>query len=153
MDTSLTPNYANLFMNRFESRALEAYHLKPLVWKRFIDDIFMVWIHGEDSLNHFTEYLISLHESRRFTHESSYTNINFLDTFQSSLMRIENSLLLYTTILDTHLYFEYSSAPLSIVLEKDHMDSLKRHFNRAKQFKQSDLLDTAPDLHLTHQSR
>ena len=31
MGTSLAPNYANLFMDRFEIRALEGYHLKPLV--------------------------------------------------------------------------------------------------------------------------
>ena len=67
METSLAPNYANLFMDRFETRALDGYPLKPLVWKRFIDDIFMVWTHGEESLNHFIEYLNSLHESIKFS--------------------------------------------------------------------------------------
>ena len=49
--TALAPNYANLFMGRFETHALAGYPLKPLVWKRFIDDIFMIWTHGEESLN------------------------------------------------------------------------------------------------------
>ena len=44
--TSVAPNYANLFMDRFETKALEGYHLKPLTWLRFIDDIFMIWTHG-----------------------------------------------------------------------------------------------------------
>ena len=43
MGTSLAPNYAKLFMDRFKTRALDGYQLKPLVWKRFIDDICMVW--------------------------------------------------------------------------------------------------------------
>ena len=33
MGTSLAPNYANLFMDRFETKALEGYPLKPLTWK------------------------------------------------------------------------------------------------------------------------
>ena len=42
MDTALAPNYANLFMDRFEIKALTGYPLKPLAWKRFSDDIFMI---------------------------------------------------------------------------------------------------------------
>ena len=57
IETSLAPNYANLFRDRFETKALDGYPLKPLTRKRFIDDIFMIWTHGEDSLNKFIEYL------------------------------------------------------------------------------------------------
>ena len=42
MGTSLAPNYANLFMDRFETKALAGFPQKPLTWKRFIDDIFLV---------------------------------------------------------------------------------------------------------------
>ena len=61
MGTALAPNYANLFMDRFETKALEKYPLKPLIWKRFIDDIFLIWTHGEDSLRYFIKYLNKLH--------------------------------------------------------------------------------------------
>ena len=37
MGTSVAPNYANLFMDRFETKALDNWPLKPLVWLRFID--------------------------------------------------------------------------------------------------------------------
>ena len=47
MGTSLALNYANLFMDRFESKALAGYHLKPLTWLRFTDDIVMIWTHGK----------------------------------------------------------------------------------------------------------
>ena len=39
MGTALAPNYVNLFVDRFETKAVEGYNLKPLVLKRFIDDI------------------------------------------------------------------------------------------------------------------
>ena len=77
MGTSVALNYANLFMDRLETRALDDYPLKPLVWKRFIDNIFMVWTHGEESLNHFIEYLNSLHESIKFTHEFSFSDNDY----------------------------------------------------------------------------
>ena len=178
MGTSLAPNYANLFMDRFETRALDGYPLKPLVWKRFIDDIFMVWTHGEESLNHFIEYLNSLHESIKFTHEFSYSEINFLDTTVKFNEHRELITTLYNKPTDTHLYLEYSSAHPSTVLEKGPFgqylrlrrictldkdfktnafkltgyylkrgypaSSLKKHFNRANQFKQSDLLEDNP---------
>ena len=80
MGTALAPNYTNLFMDRFESKALNNYPLKPLIWKRFIDDIFLIWTHGEDSLKDFDNYLNSLHPTIKFTSETSTTSVNFLDT-------------------------------------------------------------------------
>ena len=80
MCTSAAPNYANLFMESFDTKALCGYHLKPLTWKGFIDDIFMIWTHGKDSPTKFIEYLNSLHTNIKFTNEFSTTSINFLDT-------------------------------------------------------------------------
>ena len=110
MGTSLAPNYANLFMDRFETKALAGYPLKPLTWKRFIDDIFLVWTHGEESLKKFIDYLNSLPDTIKFTHEMSYTQIDFLDT----TIKFGQDRGLITTLFnkptDTHLYLEYSSA-------------------------------------------
>ena len=50
MGTSVALNYTNLFMDRFETKALAGFPLKPLTWNRFIDDIFIIWTHGEESL-------------------------------------------------------------------------------------------------------
>ena len=38
-------------MDQFETRASDGYHLKPFTLREFIDAKFMVWTHGEDSLN------------------------------------------------------------------------------------------------------
>ena len=45
MGTPMSPNYANLFMDRFESNLVDSYRKRtgfaPLVWFRYIDDIFL----------------------------------------------------------------------------------------------------------------
>ena len=110
MGTATAPNYANLFMDRFETKALANWPLKPLIWLRFIDDIFMIWTHGEDKLDEFITYLNSIHPTIKFTHESSTTQINFLDT----TVKINDNRNLYATLYekptDTHLYLHYTSA-------------------------------------------
>ena len=42
MGTRAAPNYAVIFMNDFEEQHVYSYHLQPLVWKRYIDDIIMI---------------------------------------------------------------------------------------------------------------
>ena len=73
MGTAAAPNYANLFMDRFETKALANWPLKFLIWLRFIDDIFMIWTHGEDNLNKFISYLNEIHPTIKFTYDSSPT--------------------------------------------------------------------------------
>ena len=56
MGTRMAPNYANLFMGELESEILENYPKKPLVWYRYIDDIFFIWTHGREELDKFLKY-------------------------------------------------------------------------------------------------
>ena len=52
MGTPTATNYANLFMNNFEQNLLLDYSqkigLSPLVWFRFIDDIFFIGTGNKD---------------------------------------------------------------------------------------------------------
>ena len=63
MGTKLAPSYANLFMSKFEQDYVYTYHLQPILWKMFIDDIFLIWTHGMDSFNriHSTSKHCSFH--------------------------------------------------------------------------------------------
>ena len=110
MGTALAPNYANLFMDRFEIKALENWLRKPIIWLRFIDDIFMIWQHGRDELDKFIVYLNQIHENTKFTSEVSTHSVNFLDT----TVKIDTDNTLYTTLYekptDTYLYLHYQSA-------------------------------------------
>ena len=118
MGTALAPNYANLFMDRFETKALKGYPLKPLVWKRFIDDIFCIWTHGEESFIDFMKYMNSIHPTIKFTHEVSKYSIDFLDTTVKLNDNRELITTLYNKPTDTHLYLEYSSAHPKNVMDK-----------------------------------
>ena len=46
MGTRVAPSYAYIFMNDFEERHIYSYHLQPVAWYRYIDDIFCLWQHG-----------------------------------------------------------------------------------------------------------
>ena len=53
--TKFAPPYACLFMDKFETSFLETQQLQPLVWFRYIDDIFFIWTHGEEEVKNFFE--------------------------------------------------------------------------------------------------
>ena len=50
MGTKMAVAFANIFMGTVESQILRRSALKPLVWKRFIDDIFSIWNINKDGL-------------------------------------------------------------------------------------------------------
>ena len=84
LGTKLAPAYANLLMTRLEEKLLEASVDKPLVWMRFIDDVFFIWTHGEEKLKSFINHLNSSHETITFTSEQSRDKISFLDVQDSA---------------------------------------------------------------------
>ena len=43
MGAKMAPNYASLFMGKIEEDKLNQYHRQPLIWLRFLDDIFLIW--------------------------------------------------------------------------------------------------------------
>ena len=57
MDTKFSPPYACLFIDKFETSFLETQQLQPLVWLRYIDDIFFIWTLGEEEVNIFLKSL------------------------------------------------------------------------------------------------
>ena len=106
--TKLAPPYAILFMDSLETGFLESSQLKPLVWWRYIDDIFLIWQHGEDSLKEFLECLNCYHPSIKFTANYSSESVEFLDV---RVIRHEGKLItdLYVKPTDTHQYLHASS--------------------------------------------
>ena len=60
--TKMVPAFAKLFIGDFERKALQNYPDNPYLWLRYIDDILMVWAHGEDKLNEFIKYLNNKHQ-------------------------------------------------------------------------------------------
>eukprot|EP00731_Ephydatia_muelleri_P033192 Em0026g12a len=80
MGTSLAPPFAILYMASLEEPFLQSRRLKPLLFKRYIDDIFMIWPHGLDELKTFVQEFNNLRPRIKLTFEASQTAANFLDT-------------------------------------------------------------------------
>ena len=59
--TKMAPSYANNVMSIFERKLLTGSCNKPLVWFRYIDDIFAIWTYGEDKFKDFMIYINSIH--------------------------------------------------------------------------------------------
>ena len=59
-------------MDTIETRFLKAQKFHPLVWFRYINDVFFIWTHGKEELENFMKEL-------KCTFEPNKENINFLD--------------------------------------------------------------------------
>lgn len=78
MGTPIAPTLANIFMSDVEE-FLETQVFKPLVYKRYIDDIFMIWTHGQQKLDTFYANYNAFHPNVKFDITSSATEIDYLD--------------------------------------------------------------------------
>ena len=106
----MVPSYAIILMDSLEEDILS--NMKPLVWWCYIDDIFMMWEHGEEELQKFLETLNCYHPTINFIAEYSRAKINFLD---ATVIKKSNQLVtdLYIKPTDTHQYLHASSCHVS----------------------------------------
>ena len=82
MGSRCAPTYACLFMAELENRMLETWTgTQPWLYKRFIDDCFMIWTGSVQELEEFIEYINSRHKFIKFTAEYNPTTrtVPFLD--------------------------------------------------------------------------
>lgn len=81
MGTRMAPAFANLFMAEIEEKALSTWKTcpPPLIWSRFLDDVFLVWEHGEENLALFVQHLNSILPSITLTISHSLQQVDFLD--------------------------------------------------------------------------
>ena len=108
MGTKMAPSYANLFMGVLENQMLCTYHHKPLVYFRYIDDIFMIWTEGEESLHDFLKHCNNQNKNILFKQTVSNTSIPFLDvnvTLNNGKLHTD----LYSKPTDKHQYLYYTS--------------------------------------------
>lgn len=99
MGKKFSPSYANIFMAQWEKRVLAQAEYKPLIYKRYLDDIFMIWTHGRDKLQSFLDFLNSDNPCIKLKAEISETSVDFLDLtiFKGTRFQREG-------ILDTKVY-------------------------------------------------
>ena len=108
MGTKMAPSYANIFISVFEKQMLSSYHHKPFVYFHYIDDIFMIWTEGKDSVEEFLKHCNRQNKHIQFTESKVGTTVPFLDVSVSP----QNEKLhtdLYCKPTDKHQYLYYTS--------------------------------------------
>ena len=95
-------------MGKVEKVILDGFPVKPLIWLRFIDDIFFIWTDGEQSLREFMDHMNNHHNIIKFTFESSKQEVNFLDVTVKVDGKGRISTELSTRPTDKHQYLFYT---------------------------------------------
>ena len=81
MGTICAPSYANILMDHFKRKFILPFiKTFSLIYLRFIDDIFFIWIGSKIDLETFLNELNAKHPSTKFKYEISKKRISFLDT-------------------------------------------------------------------------
>ena len=119
MGTRIAPSHANFFMGKFEQQAIDNSLLKPFIWWRFIDDIFMIWTHGEEHIKTFIGYLNSIHPSIKFTHEYSNSLHQTLPFLDVQVHLINNHIQTDFHTKPTDNRFSYKPTTLSLTNEAE----------------------------------
>lgn len=78
MGCAFGASYANIYLSEWD-QAIHRHPLTPLVWLRFIDDVFGVWTHGEEQLLSFRDFINTIYPSINVTLSYSVTSVHFLD--------------------------------------------------------------------------
>ena len=86
MGTKMAPTYTNIFMHYIGNTFPSSFNLRPTAYFRYIDDIFLIWPHGIDTLQTFLENANTTHPNISVTHEYSSTVVSFLDVIIKSTM-------------------------------------------------------------------
>ena len=86
MGTRVAPTYANIFMGKLEQIMLTRCpeHLKKFLhtWRRFIDDILVIWTGTDETFHEFFNFLNSFHPTIKFDapqHDPEENSCEFLD--------------------------------------------------------------------------
>ena len=60
---------ANRFMSNFEDKYVYSYPHQPMLWKKFIDDTFLICTHGMEKLSSFITYPSDTHHIIKYTNK------------------------------------------------------------------------------------
>ena len=80
MGTKVEVSFANIFMSAVETEIINKSKIKPLEWKRYIDEVFFLWDTTREETDQFILVANRHHPTIHFTAEISEEKINFLDT-------------------------------------------------------------------------
>jgi hypothetical protein len=113
MGKSFAPNLANIYLLEFDDKAMNGHEIKPLLFFRFLDDIFFIWPGTTEELKIYETYLNNLIPDIKITLNHNTEEINFLDLiiYKSELNENESTLLtrVYFKPTDSHQLLDGNS--------------------------------------------
>ncbi|XP_048693502.2 WD repeat-containing protein 86 isoform X2 [Caretta caretta] len=80
MGTRMAPQYANIFMADLEQGFHSSRPQMPLLYLRYIDNIFIIWTHGKEALEEFHHDFSNFHPTINLSLDQPTQEIHFLDT-------------------------------------------------------------------------
>lgn len=101
MGKKFAPEYADIFMANWEKGALSKCPLKPLIYLRFLDDIFIIWTHSRTDFEDFFNILNTHMDTVKLKSTVDEHSIDFLDV---TVYKGQNFLL--SNHLDTKVFFK-----------------------------------------------
>nr|XP_033799951.1 vomeronasal type-2 receptor 26-like [Geotrypetes seraphini] len=110
MGAKMAPTIACLYVAAFEDQHLypSPHFAKFLLWKRYIDDVFAVWVGTNIELKDFLEWLNQQDSTLQFTAQSSNQSLPFLD-MNISIANGEFSTSIYRKPTDRNNLLRYDS--------------------------------------------
>jgi Reverse transcriptase (RNA-dependent DNA polymerase) len=114
MGSPLSPVAANLYLEEWEEERIRTARLKPKCWLRYVDDTFVIWPHGRNTLEEFLDHLNAGHPSISLTMElEEEKKLPFLDVLVSREPggRLGHSVYRKKTHTDRYLHAESHHHP------------------------------------------
>lgn len=144
MGKKFAPAYANIYMAEWEETLFQKCSHTPLVYYRYLDDIFGVWHHDRQDFDDFLSSANSHHTHIKVKATIKYNTIDFLDTTIFSIPVANNLMTVHTKVFfkPTHshaLLFRTSYHPKhtlkgiikSQIIRFYRICSLDHHFHEA----------------------
>ena len=66
MGTEMAVFFVNIFMSAVETEIIYRSYLKPLIWKRYIYDVFSLWNINKEGITTFTQLANNDHPTIKF---------------------------------------------------------------------------------------
>ena len=112
MGKKIGPSAANIYLIEFDEKLMFNFKVKPLLFFRYLDDIFFIWEGSVEELMEFEKFANSLIPGISLKFEFSNTTVNFLDTtiyknFDESSYSLQTKVFFKTT--DTHQLLHFKS--------------------------------------------
>jgi hypothetical protein len=112
MGKTYAPGLADIYMEEFDDKAITGFYIKPLLFYRYLDDIFLVFTGSREQLKEYERFLNTLIDGITITLCCSDVSVDFLDTTVYKHQENDVDVLhtkVYFKSTDTHQLLEKSS--------------------------------------------